>query len=247
MVHAGDMRTALAALTSVVLVSATPRDAPALYGPWDEPDLSTIVGTWRGKVSWHGVPHFRGCATGTTGDVTLRVVRERSYYRIDLETVEPGLGVVRVVPFRTMLHGLFDDGDVRWSLPSSMPPTAPPSSASPATCCAAISADRVAVRPDGRVEYRFRRPDPTDRTSWVTDGPALCRRLATLIPPRRSHTVRFSARVRPTFGAPLRSNRRRRESACAQYLVSPGWSRTTYTGAVPSITTRCTTYPSRRT
>ena len=55
----------------------------------------------------------------------------------------------------------------------------------------AISADRVAVRPDGRVEYRFRRPDPTGRTSWVTDGPTLCRRLATLIPPRRSHQVRY--------------------------------------------------------
>jgi Transposase zinc-binding domain/Putative transposase len=46
----------------------------------------------------------------------------------------------------------------------------------------AISANRVAVRPDGRVEYRFRRPDPAGRTSWVTDGPTLCRRLATLIP-----------------------------------------------------------------
>ena len=54
-----------------------------------------------------------------------------------------------------------------------------------------ISADRLTVRPDGRVEYCFRRPDPTGRTSWVTDGPAWCRRLATLIPPRRSHTTRF--------------------------------------------------------
>jgi len=55
----------------------------------------------------------------------------------------------------------------------------------------AISADRVAVRSDGRVEYRFRRPDPTGRTSWATDGPTLCRRLATLIPPPRGHTVRY--------------------------------------------------------
>jgi hypothetical protein len=54
-----------------------------------------------------------------------------------------------------------------------------------------ISADRLTVRPDGRVEYHFRRPDPTGRTSWVTDGPSWCRRLATLIPPRRSHTTRF--------------------------------------------------------
>jgi hypothetical protein len=55
----------------------------------------------------------------------------------------------------------------------------------------AIAADRVALRPDGPVEYRFRRPDPSGRTAWVTDGPTLCRRLATLIPPRRSHTVRY--------------------------------------------------------
>jgi len=54
-----------------------------------------------------------------------------------------------------------------------------------------ISADRLTARPDGRVEYHFRRPDPSGRTSWVTDGAAWCRRLATLIPPRRSHTTRF--------------------------------------------------------
>jgi hypothetical protein len=55
----------------------------------------------------------------------------------------------------------------------------------------AISPDRLVVRADGRVEYRFRKPDPTGRTSWVTDGPSWCRRLATLLPPRRSHTTRF--------------------------------------------------------
>ena len=54
-----------------------------------------------------------------------------------------------------------------------------------------ISADRLTVRPDGRVHYQFRRPDPSGRTSWVTDDSSWCRRLATLIPPRRSHTTRF--------------------------------------------------------
>jgi len=54
-----------------------------------------------------------------------------------------------------------------------------------------ITADRVTVRPDGRVEYKFRKPDPSGRTSWVTDGPTWCRRLATLLPPRRGHTTRF--------------------------------------------------------
>ena len=54
-----------------------------------------------------------------------------------------------------------------------------------------ISADRLTARGDGRVEYRFRRPDPSGRTSWVTDGATWCRRLASLLPPRRSHTTRF--------------------------------------------------------
>jgi len=54
-----------------------------------------------------------------------------------------------------------------------------------------ISAHRLSQRSDGRVEYHFRHPDPTGRTSWVTDGPTWCRRLATLIPPRRSHLTRF--------------------------------------------------------
>lgn len=54
-----------------------------------------------------------------------------------------------------------------------------------------ITANRLTERSDGRVEYLFRRPDPTGRTSLVTDGPTWCRRLATLIPPRRSHTTRF--------------------------------------------------------
>jgi hypothetical protein len=54
-----------------------------------------------------------------------------------------------------------------------------------------ISADRLALRPDGRVEYKFRKPDPTGRTSWVTDGSTWCRRLATMLPPRRGHTARF--------------------------------------------------------
>ena len=34
----------------------------------------------------------------------------------------------------------------------------------------AIAADRVSLRDDGRVELRFRKPDPSGRTSWVTDG-----------------------------------------------------------------------------
>lgn len=54
-----------------------------------------------------------------------------------------------------------------------------------------ISADHLTVRSDGRVEYHFRRPDPSGRTSWVTDGTTWCRRLATFIPPRRAHTTRF--------------------------------------------------------
>ena len=54
-----------------------------------------------------------------------------------------------------------------------------------------VTADRLTLRPDGRVEYTFKRPDPTGRVSWVTDGPTWLRRLATLVPPPRSHTTRF--------------------------------------------------------
>lgn len=55
----------------------------------------------------------------------------------------------------------------------------------------AVAAERISLRPDGRVELTFRKPDPSGRTSWVTDGPALCRRLAALIPPRRVHGVKY--------------------------------------------------------
>ncbi len=61
-------------------------------------------------------------------------------------------------------------------------------------------------------QYKFRKPDPSGRTSWVTDGPTWCRRLATLLPPRRGHTTRFHgifasahrlrARVVPTPAVP---------------------------------------------
>jgi hypothetical protein len=55
----------------------------------------------------------------------------------------------------------------------------------------AVPAERISRRPDGRVELAFRKPDPSGRTSWVTDGPELLRRLAALIPPRRVHSVKY--------------------------------------------------------
>jgi hypothetical protein len=55
----------------------------------------------------------------------------------------------------------------------------------------AVPAERISRRPDGRVELTFRKPDPSGRTSWVTDGPELLRRLAALIPPRRVHSVKY--------------------------------------------------------
>jgi hypothetical protein len=55
----------------------------------------------------------------------------------------------------------------------------------------AIPAERISRRPDGRVELAFRKPDPSGRTRWVTDGPELLRRLAALIPPRRVHDVNY--------------------------------------------------------
>jgi hypothetical protein len=51
-----------------------------------------------------------------------------------------------------------------------------------------IRADRLALRADGRVEYTFKRPDPTGRTSWVTDRPSWCRHRPRRCPPGRSCT-----------------------------------------------------------
>jgi transposase len=55
----------------------------------------------------------------------------------------------------------------------------------------ALAADRVTRRDDGKVEVRFRKPDPSGRTSWVGTGAELCRRLAAILPPPRSHGVRY--------------------------------------------------------
>jgi hypothetical protein len=55
----------------------------------------------------------------------------------------------------------------------------------------AVIAERISLRPDGRVELTYRKPDPCGRTSWVTDGPELLRRFAALIPPRRVHSVKY--------------------------------------------------------
>jgi hypothetical protein len=61
----------------------------------------------------------------------------------------------------------------------------------------AVIAERISLRPDGRVELTFRKPDPSGRTSWVTDGPELLRRFAALIPPRRVHGVRYHGVLTP--------------------------------------------------
>ena len=72
-----------------------------------------------------------------------------------------------------------------------------------------ISAERLTARPDGRVEYHFRRSDPSGRTSWVTDGATWCRRLATLIPRAAVTPPGFTAFCPPlTAGVPASSPRR---------------------------------------
>jgi len=57
-----------------------------------------------------------------------------------------------------------------------------------------ISADRLTARPDGRVEYHFRRPDPSGRTSWVTDGTTWCRSGAAR--DREGHAQQHIAKLR---------------------------------------------------
>jgi hypothetical protein len=97
----------------------------------------------------------------------------------------------------------------RWSTASrsTPPPSCRPATAPRSSVCCATSC--VSRRPDGRVELAFRKPDPSGRTSWVTDGPELLRRLAALIPPRRVHGVKYHAvfssahKLRPRIAAAL--------------------------------------------
>ena len=47
--------------------------------------------------------------------------------------------------------------------------------------------ERISRRDDGRVVLTFRKPDPSGRTSWISDGVAFLRRPAAVIPPGRVH------------------------------------------------------------
>jgi len=55
----------------------------------------------------------------------------------------------------------------------------------------AIAHKRLSLTPDGRVQYRFRRPSPSGATCWVGTPVEFLSRLTTLIPPRRQHSVRY--------------------------------------------------------
>ena len=61
---------------------------------------------------------------------------------------------------------------------------------------------RLSLRDDGRLSYRLKRPWPDGRTELVLDPLELLRRLAHLIPPARSHLVRYHGAFAPA--SPLR-------------------------------------------
>ena len=54
-----------------------------------------------------------------------------------------------------------------------------------------LSLERLAALPDGRLAYRLKRPLRDGREVLVLQPTELLRRLATLVPPRRHHLVRF--------------------------------------------------------
>ena len=67
-----------------------------------------------------------------------------------------------------------------------------------------VCPERISRRDDGRVVLAFRKPNPSGRTAWITDGVTLLRRLAALIPPRRIHGVTYYG----VFGSAHRLRRR---------------------------------------
>lgn len=62
---------------------------------------------------------------------------------------------------------------------------------------------RLSVRDDGRLSYQLKRPWPDGRTELVLEPLELLRRLAHLIPPARSHLVRYHGGFAPA--SPIRS------------------------------------------
>ena len=62
---------------------------------------------------------------------------------------------------------------------------------------------RLSEREDGRLTYRLERPWPDGRTELVLEPRTLLRRLAHLIPPARSHLVRYHGGFAPA--SPIRS------------------------------------------
>jgi hypothetical protein len=62
---------------------------------------------------------------------------------------------------------------------------------------------RLSEREDGRLAYKLKRPWPDGRTELSLEPLELVRRLALLIPPARSHTVRYHGAFAPA--SPIRS------------------------------------------
>jgi len=61
----------------------------------------------------------------------------------------------------------------------------------------AFAQKRLSLLPSGKVCYRLRKPYVTGQTELVLPPVAFLRRLATLIPPPRSHLVRFHGALAP--------------------------------------------------
>jgi len=82
-----------------------------------------------------------------------------------------------------------------------------------------ISADRLTVRPDGRVAYHVRRPDPTGRTSWVT-----------LRAPTRPYAPLHWLRQRPRAAPAAATGRAwRRSTAAPKPRIDRGKNHTVWT------------------
>ena len=73
-----------------------------------------------------------------------------------------------------------------------------------------LAQNRLSQLPDGRLAYRLKRPLATGRDTLILEPSELLRRLAALVPPPRSHLVRY--RMRLARGGRTSVARRRKNS-----------------------------------
>jgi hypothetical protein len=88
-----------------------------------------------------------------------------------------------------------------------------------------FAAERLSLLPDGRVQYRFRRPRPDGSSHVLLDPLDFMARLASLVPPPRFHLVRYHGILGPHHAKRRKvvpqGGKRRRRRRCEDPETSP--------------------------